>query len=109
MPGLPPIRTIDVHTAGEPLRGLLAEGQTFTHESIIGTTFRGRVVRDATVAEWPAVVAEIEGEAHVIAECTFLVDERDPAGLGVQGLTSYQPIARPSLRGSEPPIMTPVF
>lgn len=62
--------------------GLLGEGQTFTHESIIGTTFRGRVVRKEIVGEWPAVVAEIEGEACITAECTFLVDERDPLALG---------------------------
>ena len=62
--------------------GLLGEGQTFTHESIIGTTFRGRVVRKEIVGEWPAVVAEIEGEAYITAECTFLVDERDPLAPG---------------------------
>jgi trans-L-3-hydroxyproline dehydratase len=58
--------------------GLLGNGQTFTHESIIGTLFRGRVLEDASVADVPAIVPEIEGEAYVTGEHTFLIDDRDP-------------------------------
>ena len=61
---------------------LLDAGHTFTHESIIGTTFRGRIARTTTVGELPAIVPEIEGEAYLTGEHTFLVDERDPLRFG---------------------------
>jgi proline racemase len=58
--------------------GILARDQKFTHESIIGTMFRGRVVDETTVGELAAIVPEIEGEAYITGENTFLIDERDP-------------------------------
>ncbi len=61
---------------------LLEVGQTFTHESIIGTTFRGRVVEETLLGDLPAVVPEIEGEAFVTGESTFLIDEDDPLAYG---------------------------
>jgi trans-L-3-hydroxyproline dehydratase len=62
--------------------GILAPGQTFTHESIIGTRFRGRIARDLNVGDLAAIEPEIEGEAYITGECTFLVDERDPLRYG---------------------------
>jgi proline racemase len=62
--------------------GLLGPEQTFTHESIIGTMFRGRVVAEPTVAELPAIVPEIEGEAFITGESSFLIDEADPLRYG---------------------------
>ena len=58
--------------------GVLTRDQRFTHESIIGTTFRGRVVDEALVGELAAIVPEIEGEAYITGENTFLIDDRDP-------------------------------
>jgi len=52
--------------------------QVFTHESIIGTTFRGRVVEQTKVGEIEAIIPEIEGEAYITGENTFLIDDRDP-------------------------------
>ena len=62
--------------------GLLGPEQTFTHESIIGSLFRGRIAGEAMVGELPAIVPEIEGEAYITGEHTFLIDERDPFGDG---------------------------
>jgi trans-L-3-hydroxyproline dehydratase len=62
--------------------GLLGPGQTFTHESILGTLFRGRVVAETMVGEVRAVVPEIRGEAYITGESTFLIDERDPLAFG---------------------------
>jgi trans-L-3-hydroxyproline dehydratase len=62
--------------------GLLGRDQTFTHESIIGTKFRGRVVGEASVGETPGIVPEIEGEAYITGENTFLIDEDDPLKYG---------------------------
>jgi proline racemase len=58
--------------------GLLTPEQVFTHESIIGTIFRGRVLEPAQVGGHEAIVPEIEGEAYITGENTFLIDERDP-------------------------------
>jgi proline racemase len=58
--------------------GLLAEDQTFVHESLTGALFRGRAVRRTVVGDLPALVPEIEGSAWVTGEHTFLVDDDDP-------------------------------
>jgi proline racemase len=52
--------------------------QVFTHESIIGTRFRGRIVETTKLGELDAIVPEIEGEASITGEHTFILDERDP-------------------------------
>lgn len=62
--------------------GLLARDQIFTHESIIGTLFRGRVVDETTVGELAAIVPEISGEAYITGENTFIIDEEDPLAYG---------------------------
>ena len=62
--------------------GLLGPDQTFTHESIIGTTFRGRVAGETEVDGRPAIVPEIEGDAFITGESTFFIDERDPLRFG---------------------------
>jgi proline racemase len=58
--------------------GLLADDKPFVHESLIGTTFNGRVASRTAVGELPAIVPEIEGSAWITGEHTFVVDERDP-------------------------------
>ena len=62
--------------------GLLGPEQTFTHESIVGSRFRGRVVGETMVGELPAIVPEIEGEAYLTGEHTFHIDPRDPFAHG---------------------------
>ena len=58
--------------------GLLGPEGTFTHESLIGSRFRGRLAGDTVVGELPAIIPEIEGEAYVTGEHIFVRDERDP-------------------------------
>jgi proline racemase len=62
--------------------GLLRPDHTFVHESIIGTRFKGRIVRETFVSEMRAIVPEIEGEAWITGEHTFLIDGKDPLGHG---------------------------
>lgn len=62
--------------------GLLGPDQTFTHESIVGTMFRGRVTGEAAVGEIPAIVPEIEGEAYITGDQIFHIDDRDPLRYG---------------------------
>ena len=58
--------------------GLLTDGQTFVHESLAGSLFRGRILRRTVVGEVPAIVPEIAGTAWTTGEHTFLLDEDDP-------------------------------
>ena len=58
--------------------GLLPTDEAFVHESLIGTLFRGRLVRRTRVGDWPAIVPEIEGSAWITGEHTFLIDDEDP-------------------------------
>lgn len=62
--------------------GVLADDALFVHESIVGTTFRGRVVGRAEVGGRAAIVPEIEGAAWITGEHTFLIDGDDPLKAG---------------------------
>ncbi len=62
--------------------GLLQPEHAFVHESLIGTRFRGTIVGETMVADVPAIVPEIEGEAYITGESTFVLDDRDPLRLG---------------------------
>jgi proline racemase len=62
--------------------GLLQAPQTFVHESLVGTVFRGRITGETLVADIPAIIPEIEGEAYITGESTFVIDERDPLRFG---------------------------
>jgi proline racemase len=62
--------------------GVLAEDSTFTHESIVGTLFTGRIRGRTQVGEHAAIVPEIEGSAWITGEHTFLIDGDDPLKAG---------------------------
>jgi trans-L-3-hydroxyproline dehydratase len=62
--------------------GLFADASSFVHESIIGTTFTGRIVGRQHVGDRPAIVPEIEGSAWITGEHTFLIDGDDPLKAG---------------------------
>jgi proline racemase len=62
--------------------GLLLDDVPFVHESIVGTTFRGRVVERVEIGEKDAIVPEIEGSAWITGEHTFLIDGDDPLKAG---------------------------
>ena len=62
--------------------GLLLDDVPFVHESIVGTTFRGRVVDRVEVGERAAIVPEIEGSAWITGEHSFLIDGDDPLKAG---------------------------
>src|SRR3954451_7331760 len=62
--------------------GLLAPEQTFTHESIIGTRFRGRIERELEVAGIPAILPRLAGEAFMTGSHTFVSIRDDRLRLG---------------------------
>jgi proline racemase len=63
-------------------QGELARGATLMHESVIGTRFASRVVSDDRVGDYPAVVTEIEGSAHLTGYHQFVLASDDPLGPG---------------------------
>jgi 4-hydroxyproline epimerase len=64
--------------------GKLAEGDVFVHESIIGSTFTGRIERRAKAGNHDAIIPSIEGWARVTGLNTIVIDDRDPFAHGFQ-------------------------
>ena len=64
--------------------GQLALGGELVHRSIVGTEFRARVVEEIEAQGRPAVVTEIEGDAHPIGTHEFVLEPDDPLGTGFQ-------------------------
>ncbi len=62
--------------------GRLGAGQVLRHDSIVGTTFLGRVVADVITEGRPAVITEVEGMAYRTGTATFSLDSDDPLGTG---------------------------
>jgi 4-hydroxyproline epimerase len=67
-------------------KGKLKKGDTFVHESIIGSLFRGRVEGETTVGEKKGIIPSIEGWARVTGFNTIIIDDRDPYAHGFQVL-----------------------
>jgi 4-hydroxyproline epimerase len=65
-------------------RGELKEGDAFVHESIIGSTFIGRIEGRTTVGDRDAIIPSIEGWARVTGFNTIIIDDRDPFAQGFQ-------------------------
>ena len=63
-------------------RGELARGTTLMHESVIGGRFASRVVGEDRVGEYPAVITEVEGSAHLTGYHQFVLETDDPIGTG---------------------------
>ena len=61
--------------------GELPRGETLTHRSIIGSTFFGRVVGDASGVEG-GVITEVEGSAHLTGRHEFVLEPEDELGTG---------------------------
>jgi len=59
-------------------KGKLKVGDSFVHESIIGSLFTGRVAGQARVGNHTAIIPSIEGWARVTGYNTIFIDDRDP-------------------------------
>jgi len=62
----------------EHARGRLAIGDPFVIESLIGTRFTGRVIRETRFGDYPAIVPEVEGSAWITGHHEFLIAPDDP-------------------------------
>jgi len=68
-------------------KGKLKEGDVFIHESIIGSTFTGKVEKAVSVAGKPGIIPSIEGWAKIYGYNTISIDpEDDPYAYGFQVL-----------------------
>lgn len=65
-------------------KGKLSLGETFTHESIIGSLFVGTVLEEVFVGSQSAIVPAIEGWARKTGYNTLFLDSRDPYMTGFQ-------------------------
>ncbi len=63
-------------------RGEVQADETIEIESIIGTTFTGKVVEETTFGPHNAVIPEVEGTAHITGIHDFIIDPDDPLKQG---------------------------
>ncbi|MFS0861251.1 proline racemase family protein [Fredinandcohnia sp. 179-A 10B2 NHS] len=56
--------------------------ESFVHESIVGTLFRGKLVAETEVGNLPAVITQIAGTAWVTGMHTFIYQPDDEVGSG---------------------------
>lgn len=66
-------RMAELHAIGK-----LELGQTFVHESILGTRFEGTLLRKTRVGEFDAVVPRVKGSAYITGLNTLVLDRADP-------------------------------
>ena len=65
-------------------RGRLEPGDSFVHESIIGSLFRGRVESRVQVGDREGIIPSIEGWARITGFNTIILDDDDPYAHGFQ-------------------------
>jgi proline racemase len=58
-------------------RGLIETGETFVHESIIGSRFESRISKATQVGDYPAVVPVVSGQAWITSISQIGVDPTD--------------------------------
>ncbi|MBL8190506.1 MAG: proline racemase family protein, partial [Acidobacteria bacterium] len=58
-------------------RGEISIGESIIIESIIGSTFTGRVAQTTTFGPHAAIIPEVEGTAHITGRHEFLIDPAD--------------------------------
>jgi trans-L-3-hydroxyproline dehydratase len=59
-------------------RGEIGVGETITIESIIGSSFRGKVIEEAQFGPHRAIIPAVEGSAYITGRHEFLIDPNDP-------------------------------
>ena len=57
-------------------------GETMTIESITGSVFTGSIVQTVKYGPYDAVIPQVEGMAHIVGTCEFVIDPADPFKYG---------------------------
>jgi 4-hydroxyproline epimerase len=63
-------------------KGRLKVGETFAHESIIGSVFKGSVNKEVRVGDYKGIIPVISGWARMTGYNTIFIDDRDPFAHG---------------------------
>jgi 4-hydroxyproline epimerase len=63
-------------------RGDLEIGETFIHESIIGSHFTGTAIAKAFVGSYEGIIPTVEGWARITGNNEIIIDDRDPYAHG---------------------------
>lgn len=59
-------------------KGLLQQGQSFVHESIVNSRFVGEIIGETEFGPYKAVIPKITGNAFITGMHQFIVDPSDP-------------------------------
>jgi 4-hydroxyproline epimerase len=63
-------------------KGLLAPGEDFIHESIIGSIFKGKIEEVTQCGPYQAIIPSVEGWARITGYNTIIIDDDDPYAYG---------------------------
>lgn len=63
-------------------KGKLNVGETFVHESIVGSLFKGKVIKETNVGHFNAIIPEICGSAYVTGINNFVISPNDELKYG---------------------------
>lgn len=63
-------------------KGLLRANTPFYYESIIGTVFKGEIVKETKVGDYIAVVPEVTGKAYITGFNQLVIEKDDPLKFG---------------------------
>ena len=69
---------VSAHLALLHAKGDLRVGQSLRVESILGTSFGGKIVEETQQGAYPAIIPEIEGRAWLTGRHEFMIDPDDP-------------------------------
>jgi proline racemase len=58
-------------------KGMLKEDQVFTHESVINTVFKARVIQETKVGPYDAIIPEVTGRAFVTQLSQLIINPND--------------------------------
>jgi len=65
-------------------KGKLKLGEDFIHESYIGSQFIGRVEKETSLGDLPAIIPSIQGWARIYGHNIITIDDDDPYAHGFQ-------------------------
>ena len=68
--------------AARHAKGELGLGETFVTESVIGSIFYGKLIKEVDVGGIKAVIPEVTGRAYITGISQFIIDEDDPFKYG---------------------------
>ena len=69
---------VSAHLALLHAKGNLRVGQSLRFESILGTSFGGKIVKETQLGPYPAILPEVEGHARLTGRHEFMIDPDDP-------------------------------